>query len=512
MGLNTGKIDDFSGGINMVEDPVDMDLNECYLGIPTAAIGSRNFEIIGRGQSISARRGVWCPMTTGAAPPVTTQLGNKRFTNMISFDYAKIICSCLDGTIYTVSMFNDPVTYALLLSGGGVGQVEWAFKTSQDSTGVRKVYMVNGFDTPRAYNVNTAAFGTWAGTPPNGQILASWKTRMWVSGVSAQPQRLYYSDVNNPESWPANNFIDIKSVDDDGDDILGLAVVGENLIVFKRNSVWVVFDPVSLENRRIAPIGILNRNCVASIDDQVYWAAISGIYSTDGDTFREEGKNIKNLFFYNRIGPYAKLVATHENAILFINFGGSTSGGVYMMYTELTREDGQHPWVYHGGSNNDMFYVSAATRISGDLLAFYNGSIVPAMVGAIWEYGEGAQRIALLYMANTNVDFNENSLTTLGVDTRYISPYVALQATENKERLRRVNLECRGTVTLDIFTDQGTVSKFTKVLNDDSSGVVRARPETRGRYHQVSISANSTVGLPMLLHSIELKYRGGKEH
>jgi hypothetical protein len=513
MPLNTAKIDDFSGGLNLVDDPVDLDLTEFVGSTTSAANTTKNLEIVGDGKQLRSRRGNLDIETSGVSLPADTTL-YKAFTSMDTFRASalngdQIIMSNEDGKVLTAQINIQPSPVTQIIVGSGGPNKEWVFKQSQSSGGTQKVYMLNGVDTPQAFSVG-GAIAAWPGTPPNGTHLASWKTRMIIVGVAAQPQRLYYSDLNNPESFPANNFIDIKSVDDEADDIIAVQVIGENLLVLKRNSVWLVFDSTTFENRRITNVGVLNRSCACGLGDRVYWASSTGIHSTDGETTKEESININPVF--SKISLYArthsKLISTYENTIVFIPYGSSTPvNAVWVMYERLTRSDRQHPWVYHGGSARSMAFLYSAVRVYSDLRG--NGILLPKLVGVYKDAGNNQVICQLLEGSSQDVDILLNGSS---VDAQYVSPWLALQGSENLERLRRVNLEMQGAVTVAVHKDKSNTASFSQAVATQSVNFVRVRPDTRGRFHQIRISYTSLVPDDMLLNAVELKYRGGKEH
>lgn len=519
MGLNTSVINDFSGGVNLVDDPVDLDPNELvFLQSGGTSNLSKNLEIIGKGEEIRPRRGTW-DIPTSTPMPAAGFSSNNSISNMKTYRQSSIsgdliIMSTVDGDIYTANVGLNPGTVTSVFTSAGTQ--EWDFQQAQDSTNNQWVWMLNGSDPAKKMNMG-GLVSAWAGTPPAGKILCEWKNRMMISGVAVQPQRLYYSDIANPESWPANNFIDIKSVDDEVDDILGLHVIGENLLVLKRNSVWVIFDPVSFDNRRIAPVGVLNRACITDWSDRVFWASPSGIYSTDGDTIVEEGVKIRPVL--QNLGAWAaahsKMITTHENTLMFIPWGNSNPwNGVWVCYLQLTRRDGQHPWVYHGGNSSRMIHTSAAVRVFNNIMNIFNGVGVPGIIGV---YSDGVNQFLTAMFFSSPIDQASDMSTGIGVDMQYISPWLPLQGSENIERIRRLNIRGQGKpVTISVYKDGSLVSSFSKlVVTSPTDGLFRVRPETRGRFHQVRVSFNAVFSdnpTSLSIHGIELKYRGGKEH
>jgi hypothetical protein len=120
-----------------------------------------------------------------------------------------------------------------------------------------------------------------------------------------------------------------------------------------------------------------------------------------------------------------------------------------------------------------------------------------------------------------------NGTTDAGtlIEAHWKSAWFPLQEGESRERIRRMDIQLQGDAILSVFTDfeqlprfQGPVPKLGELKEfDEPSGeglayrFVRVRPETYGRYHQVELKSNSS-GVPFQVNSMEIVYRGGKQH
>ena len=66
---------------------------------------------------------------------------------------------------------------------------------------------------------------------------------------AAKGRVLYWCDINDPTTWPTNNFHTINS--EAGDVIIGLKSFGGNLVIFMRHSMWLLigdtFDPIDAQ-------------------------------------------------------------------------------------------------------------------------------------------------------------------------------------------------------------------------------------------------------------------------
>jgi hypothetical protein len=119
------------------------------------------------------------------------------------------------------------------------------------------------------------------------------------------------------------------------------------------------------------------------------------------------------------------------------------------------------------------------------------------------------------------------------IDSHYFTSWRGLLTEEPIERLRRLNVEKSGSLTIDVFQDLNTnVPVFSKRLDATADpdplwdggvwdgGVwdpqytttfERVRPEARGRYHALKYR-NNVLNRTWTVYTTEVALRGGKEH
>lgn len=86
-------------------------------------------------------------------------------------------------------------------------------------------------DVPMSWDQTT--FQNLAGSPPNFAFGTAHKNRAWAAGVDANPSRLYYSVLLDPEDWSGTGSGNIDIDPDDGDRITGIASFKNDLWIFK---------------------------------------------------------------------------------------------------------------------------------------------------------------------------------------------------------------------------------------------------------------------------------------
>ena len=139
----------------------------------------------------------------------------------------------------------------------------------------------DGKNAPWSWDGSAGAIVALAGTPPVGNIGIVWQNYLWFAGVSTARARLYFSAVGDPGTWPSVNFIDVPSPYD-GDPITGLAILYGNLIVFKRNSIYIIqgTDPTTfVVSKTNAAVGCVSPYSVVSVDNLVYFVSDKGLYA-----------------------------------------------------------------------------------------------------------------------------------------------------------------------------------------------------------------------------------------
>lgn len=120
--------------------------------------------------------------------------------------------------------------------------------------------------------------------PPKFIYVETWKNRL--IGVDASNRStIWISKEYSPGQVPALNFIDISP--DDGDMITGLASFFDQLIIFKRNSIYVLsgndeLDFAVQKAQSDSRIGAVSNRSIAVIDNAVLFLSERGVYAFDG--------------------------------------------------------------------------------------------------------------------------------------------------------------------------------------------------------------------------------------
>lgn len=296
------------------------------------------------------------------------------------------------------------------------------------------------------------------GDAPKGKYLAVWRNRLWVAGVAATPNRVFWSGAGDPTVWPQLNYVDILGPR--GDLITGLASApnigqssdgSDGVLVFKTRSTHRVVDDTDNTSGAVVgganvlvdgATGTINNRTVRQLNGRVYCVAGDGIYSTDGhNTLVLESAQLGSLISTMTPPSNAALMTAipYRNSYLLAtpqSSGTNSNGLVFEVYSAIGRT-GEHPiMVLRKSPNAWTIYTDSA---AGDRIMFTNSSTPLLMFSG----GLTFTGIAISASATTG-------LSLLGVNA--------------VKRLRRIRAVGRGQMIIGAVTDfevgQGDQQQF----------------------------------------------------
>jgi hypothetical protein len=98
------------------------------------------------------------------------------------------------------------------------------------------VYMVNGTTDPLRYNIDVDTITFVGGDPPIAKFILNHGDYMLMARTTDFPNRVYYSDAGDVESWPINNTIDFETKS--GDPITGISNMVGGVRIYLMNTIW----------------------------------------------------------------------------------------------------------------------------------------------------------------------------------------------------------------------------------------------------------------------------------
>lgn len=134
-------------------------------------------------------------------------------------------------------------------------------------------YVFNGSDDVLKIANGTTATAVTA--IPKGFTARWFHNYLFVLGTVDNKSRLYWSNLNDPETFGSTSYIDVNP--GDGDVGTALAILKDELIVSKKNRIWALTgfgeSEFSLDDlgERLTGLGAVNQRCVVETGDDVYF-------------------------------------------------------------------------------------------------------------------------------------------------------------------------------------------------------------------------------------------------
>jgi hypothetical protein len=191
-----------------------------------------------------------------------------------------------------------------------------------------------------------------------------------VSGL-AYPTRVYFSALRAPETWDSADWIEVSK--DDGQEITGLKVAGDRLVVYKEKSIYNVFYTGDADIPFILPGGGKSNSsvgCVApfsiqEVENGHVFLSYDGLYYYDGLNSYKISEKISNTFDLmdkSRFSQAKSLVHKSKSRYwLSLPLSGQTKNSRIIM------------WDYY----NNAFSVYVGINASAMATFFVNGQERP---------------------------------------------------------------------------------------------------------------------------------------
>lgn len=159
---------------------------------------------------------------------------------------------------------------------------------------------------PETYPVEVVE--NWDNPPDGLTLFLYYKDRLYGVDLSTNPSVLRFSEIGEPDSWPGDNWLEVRQ--DDGDVISCLAVRGNSLYIFKRQSVYVITgDPASVPMMEVVTggevtgsqtefgLGCTAPRSLASYGDDtlVFYSNVHGVWMFTATGIVPLSKNISGI-------------------------------------------------------------------------------------------------------------------------------------------------------------------------------------------------------------------------
>lgn len=214
---------------------------------------------------------------------------------------------------------------------------------SRFTTYLDYVFMVNGTDATAVWDGNPSnSFVTTgnASAAPIGKYIENFRSRVWITGNSTYPDRLYYSSLPSSVTTPVitwdtsattGDWIDISP--SDGDNTTGLKRTKSAMLVFKKNHIYRVYSISETEPDPKINVGTWSMESIVEAKDGIYFHHPSGFYKYGDSGVQEISKPIIDIVNAITLANYSKIEGHEDGDHIEWQVGDCTVNGV--AYTNL---------------------------------------------------------------------------------------------------------------------------------------------------------------------------------
>lgn len=283
-------------------------------------------------------------------------------------------------TIYSYGTSSASGAWAVALDGG-TASVKIRFVDFANKTIVPN-FMYNTLSSMRVWDGGTRNWA-YTGNPINPQnmwgynpqLIEVYKSRVYVTGDSAFPSRLFFSSVISSQgniTWtPATDFVDINP--GDGEDVTGLKRYSLELLFFKPNYIYR-FKTTGVDPDPMIKIGTRSNESIVEGKKGLYFHHDTGFYQYTGNYPTELSRPIIDIIQNIPYSQYANIVGWNDidhiywsvgNVTIPETYGSLTIKNCVVRYTESTQV-----WTVYS-------YASDIRRA----IAYNNGTSLTRIVG-----------------------------------------------------------------------------------------------------------------------------------
>ncbi len=335
---------------------------------------------------------------------------------------------------------------------------------------------------------------TWADVAaiPRGKMLWYRHGRMFSINSLARSSAIYYSDLNDVETWPVTSYIECDS--DDGYEINCSDVFGDDLLLFKDHGIWKLSGrtPTSFLLYKLDSLrGSVSPRAFAQLRGRLFFFdRDTGIWAFDGAGFELVSQPINDyLLAGQRYDDAWYATATVGEDRVYFSIPWTGTGDV------------RHTFVYFGDT---QAWTEYDTGFPAEVLYLDSRYItLPGVVG--------------IYNADTASDVVAPSETPI-VGT-FRTGWLPLGGPGVKARVKRIEfgLEATNSVSLTVkmFRDFSTTALATRTVTGGPDSHATGAGERTvvldgwgGRLHHCQFEF-STDDYPCQVNSVTIFYTGG---
>lgn len=517
-----------------------------YASAPTAAV-SRSIALTPRAASLSAvakpaiKGKYWAAIryiddtmaaNNGPTPSSITPLAEIEITDpagSITWTWSN---AGMEDRVSQIELWRTTADQALVLYR--VAVVSRSTTTYVDTLGDSQL-----IDASRPTNVTGAAFGALPIVLPNGQpnarrfqppptnksVVVMFQDRAWyaVDTSGNEPNSLYFSEVDEPESVPDTNEIVLQQNVRSADSITALMPFGSSMVVFQNRHAYrfayaaqpVIDSSVIL----LAQRGCLNQRCWDMHDGVAYVVDSMGMYVFDGNTATPISDAVDQFWtegiihfpsakwFMVRVDPVSRIVRFfHSVSAGFpdraLCFHPVTKAWWVEVYAQTFSaatgvQSGGRQRLLAGGQGGGLYMLDSGSQ-DIDASAAATGIQCQYRTGNMpFDPKDPSRTIRVLYKPTTN-DCN------LSLALHYNNSSTPRSSAIATDRGTGFRTEGNAAAALNLKTTRSSLGDATGYAACSYAGRVDDRSSGADRHLSVAVSATRTAGDDLLLHGIAI--------
>lgn len=329
----------------------------------------------------------------------------------------------------------------------------WTSRTTMENSAVRFLTFADTVLALDGTNKKSSENGTsWVTTGGNldidnmplGKYALNWQDKVYIAGVSDNPDRLYFSSIydSGSISWADNGYMDIDPEDGAGG-IVGLAKVPGYFLIFKERSLhrWngKTLFPESLIN-----VGTESQESMTLARESLYFWNERGVFQTNGGYPKKISRRIQDIIDEVNTSVYA----WSDSEMVYFSIGDITLDGLSLENCMIVFHIDTQTWtLFSYGSNIVRMhkYIDGTEKIiAGD------------DAGQVWILNQGNEEIEY-YLQTQNIESGYRSrikdISQVVVFTRNIKTGTLSVKSEEQD-----------------YTVLGNIDEDVSIINNDISG------------------------------------------
>ncbi len=297
----------------------------------------------------------------------------------------------------------------------------------------------NSINPPIKYDGQS--FSDLGGNPPTCSIVVLHNERLFMSGDSSHPNRVYYSNAFNIEQWDSQlggGYIDIPSFD--GGIITGVTSLYSDLLVFKEYSLYRIYGtyPGEFAVEKVGDYGCIHNKALSVGDNKCFFFSRSaGLCVYDGmSTYIIDNNALKGQFKDLNYDSLDELrVITDDDKILI---------EVPFLQSGKYPQEQLAVYCYRTG----LVFCKTAWQIK-EMCKVDNQILFVDRIGWAMRFAPG----------------NESNLIR---SLSWVSKQYALNSPDSEKMINKVSVVAKGEGTLNIIikTDRWSYAKYVTLSND----------------------------------------------